>query len=109
MVLRQITVLAVVGRNGDTYGRRHQPIRFVGALTIVDAEDDLPRTEELDSFFPGNSLATRRVNAGDQHEVAISQPRHSQSELERGQSFFVDTGPFCEKALFRNHFLSSIT
>ncbi|HUK40932.1 MAG TPA: hypothetical protein VLX11_07810, partial [Candidatus Acidoferrales bacterium] len=61
------------------------------------------------SFFPGNSLTARGINAGDQNKITIGESCHPQGELKGSQFFLVNADSLGEKTFFRNHFWWSIT
>jgi len=103
MMLGKIAVLVLVGRDRHADRRGDQSVRLVGALTVIDAENDFTGTEKLDAFFPGDALAKRRIDAGDENEIAIGQSGRSQSQLEGRELFLVNAHPFGKKTFFRNH------
>jgi hypothetical protein len=71
VVLGKVAILAVISRDRHSHGSRHETVGLVGALTVVDAKDNLAGAQELSSLFLRYPFAEWRVDAGDENEIAI--------------------------------------
>src|SRR5712692_220207 len=103
-MLGEITVLVLVRRNCHADRSGHQPVRLIGALTIIDAKNDLARAQQLHALFLGYPFAARGIDARDQNQVAVGQSGSSQGQLKGSKLLFMDAYSFCEEYFSRNHF-----
>src|SRR5262249_50945965 len=96
--------------NGQTHGRRNQPMRFVGGVVIHDRVDDLARGEHLEPILDGDDLTTGREDRADAHNIELGDPGVAERKLKGGKLFAMFADTLGKKNRFANwpHRLSSV-
>src|SRR5438094_7785011 len=103
MVLREISIMVLFGGNSDANRSGYQPVRLIRTIPREHDKRNLTRMQHLDTFLFRDQLTAGWNYARHRNEIAVLNPRVTESQLETGQVLFVLSNPFRQKEIFRNH------
>src|SRR5260370_6031729 len=102
MMLRQVSIHALVARERQANAGGDEAMRFPGGMFADDGKSHLAGPDVFQAFAAGNQFAVGRGNRGDADNVTGGNSCVPERELETGEPFPMLTDAFGEEDLLGN-------